>query len=227
MQEQRALLERRAAKAERLKQKEHFEHQEPLPSQQPDADPQQQHQLVTTAPLLPASRSILTEIPEASSGMTKWQSSMSMPRLSLPVPRKSCTGSVLPPRVFKRSTEVAVLDGSVVARCESEHREPSKSLATRTYPPPPPDKPRVFRRPSNQPGPVAAGAVPAHAPMPAVDAVRAQLDDEQAKLQLKRDAREARRLARLFEMAEATQPSTPPDLPQTIKTRGRQMSDVI
>ena len=64
----------------------------------------------------------------------------------------------------------------------------------------------------------------------AAQAQREQLEAEQLELRKKKEEREARRLRRQLELAEATQepPPPPPEPPPvTLKTRGRQYSNVI
>ena len=61
-------------------------------------------------------------------------------------------------------------------------------------------------------------------------AVRKQLEVEQEDLKRKKAEREERRLRRQMELADAQHGGLPPppaDLPPPVKTRGRQMSNVI
>jgi hypothetical protein len=63
-----------------------------------------------------------------------------------------------------------------------------------------------------------------------VDVLRMQVEEEENALKQKRAEREARRLKRQLELAEANDelPAEPPPVPRhSIKTRGRQMSNVI
>lgn len=139
----------------------------------------------------------------------RWRSSIAMPRLSLPQPRKSLVNG-------RRKSLVTNPNGGEAPNGQPPSKPPPPPPAA---PPPPP------RHSSSAP----AGDAPAATSD--IDLLRQQLEDEQAALRQKRVEREARRLRRQLELAEASGslPAEPPPqvAPPVLQQRGRQMSNLI
>ena len=144
-----------------------------------------------------------------------------MPRLSLPYARKSVADG-------RRVSRAPHADGGSI-------NSPSTS-PVKAPPPPPAVPPPPPKRTSSQAatcgalgGSTAVGS--AAGASSDVDALRQQVEAEQAALRQKRMEREARRLRRQLELAEANDelPAEPPQeaSPPPLATRGRQMSNVI